>query len=217
MRIIHRKFWLYGELSLFTLGVPLALWLLLPPRAILPVMWAMTLVCYLIIRAVTHASERVIWGASAVRWVNLKPVLLRFALSAALLTAATWWLLPGSMFEFVRARPQLWAMVMVLYPLISVVPQEIIFRSYLFARFAPLLSPAMLVAVSGLGFGFAHIVFGNWVAPVLCAIGGVMFALTYQKHRSLLLACIEHALYGNFVFTLGLGRYFYHGAVAAAH
>ena len=98
-------------------------------------------------------------------------------------------------------------------PLLSVVPQEIIFRRYLFTRFETIFTPAMMVLVSGLGFGFAHVVFGNWVAPLLCAIGGIMFAQTYARTRSLALVSLEHALYGNFVFTVGLGRYFYHGAV----
>ena len=88
------------------------------------------------------------------------------------------------------------------------------FRSYLFARFSGrLLPPVAMLLVSGLGFGFAHIVFGNWVAPTLCAIGGLLFAQTYQRTRSLALVAIEHALFGDFIFTLGLGRYFYHGAV----
>jgi membrane protease YdiL (CAAX protease family) len=73
-----------------------------------------------------------------------------------------------------------------------------------------------LVLISGAAFGLAHIVFNNWVAPVLCAVGGVLFAHTYHKTRSLALVCLEHALYGDFVFTVGLGRYFYHGAVGAS-
>ncbi|WP_423804206.1 hypothetical protein [Nitrosomonas nitrosa] len=43
-------------------------------------------------------------------------------------------------------------------------------------------------------------------------VGGIMFAYTYHRHRSLLLASIEHALYGCFVFTIGLGWFFYHAA-----
>lgn len=83
----------------------------------------------------------------------------------------------------------------------------------MFDRYKTAFSPRVLVLVSGVGFGFAHIVFGNWVAPVLCVIGGIMFAQTYARTRSLALVSLEHALYGDFIFTLGLGRYFYHGAV----
>jgi hypothetical protein len=124
--------------------------------------------------------------------------------------------MPDALFQFARERTRTWAMVMLLYPILSVVPQEVIFRTYLFARFRTLLRPpVVMLLVSGIGFGFAHIVFDNWVAPTLCAIGGLYFAHTYQKTRSLALVSLEHALYGNMMFTVGLGRYFYHGAVGS--
>ena len=39
-----------------------------------------------------------------------------------------------------------------------------------------------------------------------------MFATTYQRYRSLALVCLEHAIYGCLIFTLGLGWYFYGAA-----
>ena len=48
---------------------------------------------------------------------------------------------------------------------------------------------------------------------VLTAIGGWFFATTYARTRSLWLASFEHALYGQLVFTVGLGQYFYGGTV----
>jgi hypothetical protein len=48
---------------------------------------------------------------------------------------------------------------------------------------------------------------------LFCAIGGVFFARTYTARPSLALVVAEHALYGCFLFTLGLGHYFYHGAI----
>jgi uncharacterized protein len=65
---------------------------------------------------------------------------------------------------------------------------------------------------SALAFGFVHIIFGSWISVVLSTIGGLLFALTYMKSGSLLLTCIEHALFGDFIFTIGLGQFFYHGA-----
>src|SRR5690606_19736697 len=128
----------------------------------------------------------------------------------------TWWLRPDLLFGFVREKPAFWLLVMFLYPLLSVIPQEIIFRSFFFERYRNLFThPATMIVASGIAFGFAHILFHNWVAPLLCLIGGIMFATTYHRHRSLLLVAVEHALYGDFLFTLGLGRYFYHGTVAA--
>jgi hypothetical protein len=43
-------------------------------------------------------------------------------------------------------------------------------------------------------------------------VGGLLFSWSYQQSGSLALTCIEHALFGNFLFTAGLGEFFYHGA-----
>lgn len=143
----------------------------------------------------------------------LKPILYRFAISALLLLAVTWAFLPEALFSFPRQRPILWVAVMFLYPLLSVIPQEIVFRSFFFNRYQALFAnPHTMVIASALSFGVAHILLKNWVAVVLSAIGGYFFANTYQKHRSLGLAWAEHALYGCFVFTIGLGAFFYSGA-----
>jgi membrane protease YdiL (CAAX protease family) len=100
---------------------------------------------------------------------------------------------------------------MLLYPLLSVYPQELLYRGFFFHRYAPLFGSGrgMLLA-SALSFGFVHIIFRNTLAVFLCVSGGLLFALTYNQSGSLLLACLEHALFGNFLFTIGLGQFFYH-------
>lgn len=211
------RLFLATELALLMLVGPLVLWLALPPFVILPTVCAMALLCYALARASDPVQVTGSWNISAITRANLLPMLRRFALCGTAMLVATYLLAPQMLFGFVREKPLFWALVMVLYPLISVVPQEIVFRRYMFARHARLLPNALaMILVSGAVFGFAHIVFNNWVAPALCAIGGVMFSLTYHKTRSLALVCIEHALYGDLLFTIGLGRYFYHGAVAVA-
>lgn len=59
-------------------------------------------------------------------------------------------------------------------------------------------------------FGYVHIVFGNLLAVVFTVIGGLLFAYTYLKSRSVFLVSVEHAVYGNALYTFGLGRFFYH-------
>lgn len=210
----HSKIFLAIECALLMLALPIALTLWLPPKLILPLIWGLAFLCYRGLRVVPGHVGDLPWNRGAVNWQNLKPILRRFALNAALLVGLTWWLKPELFLGFVRQMPGFWALVMVLYPVVSVIAQEIIFRVYFFARYRPLFtSPWALVGASAVAFGFAHILFQNWVAPLLCTVGGMLFALTYRRHGSLLLVAIEHALYGDFLFTLGLGRYFYHGAV----
>jgi membrane protease YdiL (CAAX protease family) len=67
-----------------------------------------------------------------------------------------------------------------------------------------------MILASAMLFGFVHIIFGSWISIALTAAGGVLFGMTYRKSGSLLLACLEHALFGDFIFTIGIGRYFYH-------
>ena len=122
------------------------------------------------------------------------------------------------LFEMPRTRPIAWLLVMLLYPPISAYSQEIMFRTLFFHRYAGLLRrPAACVLASGLLFGWAHIVVHNLSAIFLDAIGGLLFAATYERRRSTLLVSLEHGLYGNFIFTIGLGGLFYnvHRALAA--
>jgi membrane protease YdiL (CAAX protease family) len=109
----------------------------------------------------------------------------------------------------------MWILVMVFYPLFSVYPQEIIFRAFFFHRYEKLFgNNSWLIISSGLSFGFVHLFFGNWIAVVLSCAGGIFFANTYSKTRSLLIVSMEHSIWGDFIFTIGLGIFFYSGAVS---
>lgn len=136
--------------------------------------------------------------------------------SALALTGAVALLQRKNLFDLPRTNPRLWMAVMVLYPVASVYPQELIFRSFLFHRYAPVFGAgAGLVAASAAAFAYVHIIFGSWVSVALSAAGGVIFALRYQRTQSLFTASVEHSIYGILVFTVGLGTYFYHGAEQA--
>ncbi len=154
-------------------------------------------------------------SAQLFAWANarayLAPMLLRDAVCLLLLGFAVRFLAPDLLFSLVKKSPALWVLVMLLYPLLSAYPQELLYRAFFFHRYAPLFGNGwgMLLA-SALAFGFVHIIFRNNLAVVLCVIGGFLFAFTYQRSGSLLLTCFDHAIFGNFLFTIGLGQFFYH-------
>jgi membrane protease YdiL (CAAX protease family) len=157
---------------------------------------------------VTKPSE-----AESVRGGETRAVLLRFIVLGTLLTLATRYAMPARFLDLPRHRPILWVAIMLLYPLLSVWPQEVIFRRFLLHRYAPIFGErAGFIAASALAFGYAHIIFLNWIAIAMTTAGGAMFAYDYARHRRLGLACLEHSLYGCLIFTIGLGRYFYTGA-----
>lgn len=139
-------------------------------------------------------------------------LLLRWGAAAGLLTAVVVFAFPERLFAFPRARPGLWLLVMALYPVLSAAPQEALYRWLFFRRHAPLFRggdsrTAFLANVAA--FGWLHIFLGP-VSVVLSAVLGGFLAQTWQRTRSFRLVWLEHCLYGNFVFTIGLGQWFYH-------
>lgn len=121
---------------------------------------------------------------------------------------------PDLEWSFVRQNPVFWAVVMVAYPVLSVYPQGLLYRAFFFERYAELFPGkwAMIVA-SAAAFAFLHIIFRNWLAVGLTLAGGLLFAARYAETGSLATSSFEHALYGCWLFTVGLGQYFYHGTI----
>lgn len=139
-----------------------------------------------------------------------KDLLIRFSLVVIALVAIISVVQPDQFFAFPTERPFLWMVVMLLYPLLSALPQEFIFRSFFFHRYGHLLTVRYgTVIASAAAFSFLHIVYDNWWAVALSFIGGLLFGITYKRTKSLYWVTIEHALYGCLVFTLGMGNYFY--------
>jgi len=115
------------------------------------------------------------------------------------------------LFDLPRERPWLWLAVLVFYPLASVYPQELLFRAFLLHRYAAVFKgERVAAAASAVAFSFVHLLFGNVLAVAATLAGGWLFARRYQATRSLLVVSVEHALYGATIFTIGLGRFFYH-------
>lgn len=199
-------------LSLFFL-IP-ALAILLPSlKGMFTFLWVAALFAAFWLKRHPEFTKSQFFDRKHVTWHNLKPIFRRFLISCIALSALVYALEPSRFMSMPLDRPLLWVMIMFFYPLLSVYPQEIIFRAFFFLRYRTVFSiPRTMVIANGLAFGFSHIIFLNWVALLLCIAGGFIFASTYQKHKSLLLVCIEHALYGCFIFTVGLGYFFYSGA-----
>ena len=66
-----------------------------------------------------------------------------------------------------------------------------------------------MIAANAMVFGLGHFIFGNWAAIGLTSISGVLFEWRYQKSGSLVRTGLEHALFGDFIFTIGIGQFLY--------
>jgi len=189
---------------------PLLISLRIIPNLPIPYMLVAAVAGFLILRRNAVVQAKLFQWRGI--WPQLVPVLLRDVILLILLGLAVRIFAPEFLFSLVRRQPLFWALIMLLYPLLSVYPQEFLYRAFFFQRYQPLFGSGRgMIAASSLAFSFVHIIFGNWLAVGLCCLGGLLFSLTYQRSGSLLLASIDHAVFGNFIFTIGLGQFFHHG------
>ncbi|MEL6811177.1 MAG: CPBP family intramembrane glutamic endopeptidase [Bacteroidota bacterium] len=114
---------------------------------------------------------------------------------------------PSALFFVPRTDPLLFVTILFVYTFLSVWPQEVIYRTFFFGRYEKLFrSKSLFIFVNAILFSLAHIFFRNTLVMVLTFIGGLLFGITYFKFRSTTLVSIEHALYGNWLFTVGMGQ-----------
>ncbi len=206
---------LWAEIMGFFVIIPSMLGFDLPPRWVIHAcLWVLTIYAAVNLRRTPGFSWAGLWEGAGISASLRRLVVLRFLALMPVLLALTLALAPERFLRFPLERPALWAAVMILYPLLSALPQELVFRAFFFERYRPLFpKPAAMIAMSAFCFGFAHIMFHNAVAPALTLISGAMFAHSYAHHRSLKWSAAEHAAYGCFIFTVGLGWFFFAGAV----
>jgi membrane protease YdiL (CAAX protease family) len=139
----------------------------------------------------------------------IRDAIILLACGVVLLAAVLVWS-PSELFNLPRGNPVIWLALSVFYPVFSAYPQEIIFRTYVFRRYPDLFrSNRLMVAASGISFGFAHIVYYHPVSMILTLIGGIYLAGVYSRTGSVLYTAILHGILGVLVFTLGLGEYFW--------
>lgn len=211
-----------SEFLLLFIGLPMALFFglatRLPP---LPILWAVALYCLIVLLRDPAFDRRQLWNAAPLRH-QLPQILGLFVMGILIITFLVRLWAPALLFALMRNHPRVWVMILVGYPLFSVYPQGLIYRAFFFHRYRPLIEKGfsgltlgprarsvILIVASAGTFALMHILFHNWVALALTFPGGILFALRYCKTRSLAVSSFEHALYGCFLFTVGLGQFFY--------
>ena len=201
---------LLAEIFLLFVCPPLLIVLgFFPKESIMLILWAVSLYAYVHLR-----RNGIKVFALDFKRIDLYTVLKRYLIISIAMALFILAYEPESFFALAKARPLFWLLVMLLYPFVSAFIQELLFRNYFFYRYESLFKGHLLffVFINALLFSYVHIIFENWIAVIFTFLGGLLFAQTYLKTRSALLTAIEHSLYGNTVYTLGLGHYFFHSA-----
>jgi len=209
-----RRLLLFVELAVLYLGIPvllyhavygekLPLFILLPPVLLAFVLFLLWDNTFLLRRELIKG-----FGPFA-----LFSIVVVFIIAGGMVAAFVQQEMPRQFLAFPTQRTETWQRIMILYPLASVLVQELVYRTYFFHRYGPLFGgvPWIMIVVNGLLFGFAHVLFGNWVAVAGTALLGMLLAYRYATTRSLWAVCIEHTLWGWLVFTVGLGGFFFTG------
>lgn len=174
---------------------------------LIPVLLLLALYCYgMISRDASFKRFRLLNAAQVAPLLRRRlPVFVLGTLLCLLLYSL---LGDGRWFAMPSESPESWLLLLVLYPLLSAWPQELIFRTFFFHRYKKIIPRKKhRMLLSAALFGFAHVVYGNWVAILLALLGGLLFAYTYAKTRSTLACVVEHSIWGIWLFTLGLGHY----------
>lgn len=187
-------------------GVPL-LFLFDLPRVVTPAIMLLAL-AYVAVHAVRNRliPKRSL-GLSGFR--RFGPLLLLFAIFAVVSTITVAVFEADRLFLVVRTNPGLWLFMLVIYCLFSVYPQTLVFRGFFIERYRPLFTDErVLLLVSAAAFAWAHTIIAHPLVFALTFCGGIIFGRTWLKSKSALAVSIEHALYGFWLFTVGLGGYF---------
>ena len=210
-------------------GVPALLWAfpgILGGLILFLFLMVMGAICGLALCFDQKFDRRKLWNAKAVapamgwvvaRWLIACVLLITaFGLMSGRVLPGLTIAVPTGLFSLFNRDDMPWyvpLLIMFGYPWISVYPQNVIYRAFFCQRYRPILGGGWgLILINSLAFSFGHVMFNNWVVLALTFVGGLIFTRTYLKHRSLLLATIEHAMYGLFCFFLGIGVFLLYGA-----
>lgn len=209
--ILNSRPYLVFELLVIFAGAPLAFF-----YGLIPLPEVVTLVIISVVLSIWlfgFARVESFRFSLRIKWETLRQILVRFAFAATVLTGIILVLEPEYFLYLILDEPQIWLLIILLYPFLSVLPQELIYRVFFFRRYRTLITNSyLMIHINALAFGFLHIIYGNYTAVFLAYAAGYIFARTYQKTRSFWAVSFEHLIYGILIFTIGMGQFFVNGS-----
>jgi len=177
------------------------------------ILWIISLYCLVIHIKYNRNKIKDIFLFKEVNRKNLRLILFRWIIISICLTFFTYHFFPDKFLFLQKNNPNFIWLLFIFYPFFSALPQEFIFCTFFFNRYKNIITLAYTPIMSALFFTFSHFFFINLIAPTLSIFAGLIFAHTYRKTNSLALVTLEHSLYGNTLFYIGLGYYFWGGSI----
>lgn len=161
---------------------------------------------YLILRKDPEFDKKILFRLNR---QHLRKSIPRIIIISILLVWFTFWIFPDLFFKYPFEDFEDYVITLFLYPVVSVIPQELVYRVYFFHRYKKIVPEKYLLMLSNaIIFGLTHWIYGNWVAPIATFLVSWIFIFTYLKSKSLLNVSLEHYIYGFIMFTVGFGYFF---------
>ncbi len=203
----QKRFLKLIEIVFLFVGTPLLLWLEIPKW----VKGSYFLICVAYVAWLLLRKEKL--HIVEKKLVHPAKTLLAFGIKFSVIALGSFLFLyfyePESLFNVISTKPMLWFGFSALYVVLSVIPQEIIYRYFFLKRYRTLFkNKLVLVLVNAILFSLAHIWFNSWIVLAFTFVGGILFFHTYRKTHSLWLVILEHSLYGIWLYTVGYGELF---------
>ena len=148
-------------------------------------------------------KRQILWSLS--NWGFGKQLIVRMLVIFVGAYVVMYFYKPDMMFVIFRDM-RLFFIIVFIYSFLSVTAQEFAYRTFFFHRYRELFNNnTIFLITNAFLFALAHIMFENQVVLLMTFVGGLFFAYTYDKTKSLLVVSIEHAIYGLWLFALGIG------------
>lgn len=200
------------EFGLFFIAVPVLIAVFFPPNWMFPSLFAFTAIGIVLL----HSTPGFSWAELRHNWHNWSwgEVALYTAAMTSFCAALVMATRPEAAFFLLRNRPEFLLVIWFGYPLLSALPQELLFRSLFFRRYHAILPNGRAAYLLNAAlFSLAHLMYWSWIVAVMTFAGGLLFTWAYRKRGSFFYAVLLHAIAGNIIFAAGLGVYFYSGNV----
>lgn len=203
--------WLFIECLLLFVFAPIGLAVFFSPQSMVDGLFLLTLLGFVLL----HTTPGFAWQSLTLNWQHISiyrtiALLIATAVASLAILAVTH---PQSLFLLFN-QPGLLLAIALLYPFLSALPQELIFRPLFFQRYAVILpSHNTAIVLNAALFSLAHLMYWSWIVIILTFLGGLVFADSYKTRQNFPEAVLLHSLAGITLFMIGMGAYFYSGNV----
>lgn len=207
---VNPPLWLILEFAALYIGAPLAIALFLPANQMFPALFAFSIIGMILLWRTGGFDWRSLFRGRFMPWWEILGIALAVFVSGYAILSV---MRPEARFALLLTDPRLMLLIWCLYPLLSALPQELIFRPLFYHRYERLLpSGNGAIALNAAIFSFAHLMYWSWIVALMTFIGGWIFARAYLRH-GFPAVWVLHAVAGNLLFLVGMGYYFYSGNV----